>query len=367
MQPTRRRLLGLASAGLASLAGCAGLVGGREQWTFQTGQNVEGPRHPRIKGGPVVGSGTVYLGSLDWRVYALDAATGDERWRFEADGPVWTPPTLDDRTLLVTSHSRNVVYALSATDGELQWKTPLADQGLVTTPPRVADGRVFVGSDERIHALDAATGRERWQYSAEQPPLTWGTPLAVDDRLFITSRTPSGSLYAFDAATGDLRWQFSTEKRLFGSPAFGSGTVYLGTDAGTVYAVDATEGTERWRGDAASRIRRVTPVVRQGRVYVATDAGVTVLDAESGERLRRFETDGPVRATPVLRDGVLVVGDHGVSEDDEYTARLYAFDVESGERRWTHEFDAAIEASPAVTEEMVYVGDLSGALHALSR
>jgi len=36
-----------------------------------------------------VDGGTVYVGSLDNNMYALDASNGEMRWRFKADDWVW--------------------------------------------------------------------------------------------------------------------------------------------------------------------------------------------------------------------------------------------------------------------------------------
>ena len=50
-------------------------------------------------GSPVVSSGTVYAASLDHKVYAIDAATGEAKWQhpFEAGAPVRSSPVLDSR------------------------------------------------------------------------------------------------------------------------------------------------------------------------------------------------------------------------------------------------------------------------------
>ncbi len=72
----------------------------------------------------------VYFGSsVDNKVYALDAATGEERWSFFTGGPVRLAPTLwrdpasrepKDRVLFGSDDS--FVYCLKAADGQLIWK-----------------------------------------------------------------------------------------------------------------------------------------------------------------------------------------------------------------------------------------------------
>ena len=52
---------------------------------------------------PVVADGTVWFGSGDGHVYALDAATGALRWKFATGGVVHASPALADGTLYVGS------------------------------------------------------------------------------------------------------------------------------------------------------------------------------------------------------------------------------------------------------------------------
>ena len=55
--------------------------------------------------------GTVFVGSSDDSVYALDAATGDQQWAFETGSGVFSSPTVVDGTVFVGSSDDNV-YAL---------------------------------------------------------------------------------------------------------------------------------------------------------------------------------------------------------------------------------------------------------------
>jgi eukaryotic-like serine/threonine-protein kinase len=95
-------------AGVYDAAGVAELHG--VKWTFRTGAAVIST--------PAVANGTVYVGSSDHNLYALDAASGALRWQF-------------------------------------------ATGGRVTSSPAVAAGPVYFGSfDSNLYALDAASGRQ---------------------------------------------------------------------------------------------------------------------------------------------------------------------------------------------------------------
>ncbi|MFC2075922.1 PQQ-binding-like beta-propeller repeat protein [candidate division KSB1 bacterium] len=70
----------------------------------------------------VIADGTIYFGSsADGRIYALDAASGRQRWAFYTGGPVRFAPALwRDRVLAVSDDG--CLYCLSAKDGRLLWK-----------------------------------------------------------------------------------------------------------------------------------------------------------------------------------------------------------------------------------------------------
>jgi outer membrane protein assembly factor BamB len=108
---------------------------------------------------PAVVDGTVFVGSADENVYALDAATGTRQWAFETDDTVFSSPAVVDGTVFVGSLDGNV-YALDAATGTRQWA--FETDGSVYSSPAVVDGTVFVGSGQNVYALGGdATGAER--------------------------------------------------------------------------------------------------------------------------------------------------------------------------------------------------------------
>ncbi|MHC3437163.1 outer membrane protein assembly factor BamB family protein [Natrialbaceae archaeon A-gly3] len=69
---------------------------GDVKWTFAAGG--------AIHSSPTVVDGSVYVGSRDNQVYALDAATGNREWTHETGGPVGhSSPTVAGGTVFVGS------------------------------------------------------------------------------------------------------------------------------------------------------------------------------------------------------------------------------------------------------------------------
>ena len=69
-----------------------------------------------------VAGGVVYFGSsADHKVYAVDLSTGRARWSFLTGGPVRFSPTIADGRVFVGSDD-GWLYCLSASDGKLLWR-----------------------------------------------------------------------------------------------------------------------------------------------------------------------------------------------------------------------------------------------------
>ncbi|MFJ9597985.1 PQQ-binding-like beta-propeller repeat protein, partial [Streptomyces virginiae] len=117
----------------------------RHPWTYTTGG--------KAWSSPAVVDGTLYIGSHDKKVYALDAATGTPRWTHTTGGWVDSSPAVVDGTVYIGSSDKKV-YALDAATGTPRWTHTTG--GWVDSSPAVVDGTVYIGSsDKKVYALDA--------------------------------------------------------------------------------------------------------------------------------------------------------------------------------------------------------------------
>jgi outer membrane protein assembly factor BamB len=318
-----------------------------------------------IASSPAVAGGTVYIGSSDGNVYALDAVTGHLRWSHGV-GPVhFSSPAVAGDTVYIGSTDHKV-YALDAATGRPRWAHTTG--GVVDSSPAVAGGTVYIGSaDNNVYALDAATGHLRWAYPTGDP--VHSSAAVAGRTVYIGSA--DGNVYALNAGTGHLRWAYPTGGKVFSTPAVAGGTVYIGSTDGSVYALDAATGHLRWAHALGGGIGSSpawagwtfyigsSPAVAGGTVYIGSaDHKVYALDAATGHLRWAHTTEGVVDSSPAVAGGTVYIG----SNDNN----VYALDAATGHLRWAYPTGGKVFSSPAVAGGTVYIGSFDGRVHALA-
>ncbi|MCZ6855676.1 MAG: PQQ-binding-like beta-propeller repeat protein, partial [Gammaproteobacteria bacterium] len=136
---------------------------------------------------PLVVDGVMYFTSAWSIAYALDAASGEEIWRFDPD----VPP----------GHARRSCC------------------GVISRGLAVYQGRVYLATlDGRLLALDAATGNPVWEVDTivdhERNYSITGAPRAAAGKIYIGNGGAEfgvrGYVTAYDAETGEQAWRFYT-------------------------------------------------------------------------------------------------------------------------------------------------------------
>ncbi len=222
----------------------------------------------------------VMVGSSDGGVYTFEVSfelsfKGEEDasirqlHRFETGGKVWSAPAVSDGVAYFGSLDHKV-YALSAASGEALWE--FETDGAVVAAPVVAAGRVYVGSfDSVFYALNAATGVEEWRFTGASG-WYWGAAVVGQGMVFAPSL--DGSLYALELGTGNLQWVLQTDGRIVGAPALTSDLLVVGSEDGRVRIASLGDGDLEGACTIESRIR--TPLVTDGESVYLGARGNTI-------------------------------------------------------------------------------------------
>ncbi len=237
----------------------------KQAWSFDTGEKGG------LQDNPLVVGRTLYAYTPTQKIVALDAATGEQKWKFDS-GVGGSQPT------------RGMAY----------WSNGKR-------------GRIFAGVMNYLYCLDAETGqpvpgfgeggrvdlRKELRGDYEQQSIVLTTPGVIyKDMIIVGGRNPEthpappGDIRAFDVRTGKLRWSFHTIPHP-GEPGYETWPAEAWKTAGAA---------NNWAGMAVDAER--------GIVYAPT--GSAVFDFYGGDR----------------------VG------NDLYADTLLALDANTGKRLW---------------------------------
>jgi outer membrane protein assembly factor BamB len=314
--------------------------------TSQIGSGVrrEG-NHPRlVQGGNAAAAGERELGASRkseagdektfFLVESFSRADGSRLWqhRIEAQGAL--PGVHDKHNLASPSPVTDgqMVYAWFGTgqlvaldmNGKQVWSRHLGQEispfeviwGHSSSPTLYEDLLILLCDHEPVSyllAVDKRTGKERWRADRGKGKMSYSTPLVVN--------TPSGPelivnsserVDAYDPRTGTHLWFTGGTNRFpIPMPVFHDGLIYMsrGYRSGPYMAVrpggrgDVSKSHVVW--ETATGAPYISSLVfNAGLIYMATDVGaITVVDAETGQRVFQQRIDGIFSASPVAGDG----------------------------------------------------------------
>ncbi len=274
---------------------------GALKWSFATLSYVESS--------PAIGTdGTIYVGGDDANVYALNGSTGALKWSYTTGSFIDSSPAIGpDGTVYVGSTDGNV-YALNGATGAVIWT--FATQGSVESSPAVgSDGTVYIGSDDgNLYAIAGATGVQSWSYNiglaVYNPPS-----IGPDGTVFVGE----DQVYAFNPTSGNLLWSAALTDDITGPISISANeTLYVATADGIIHAINGTNQVATWIYQGPSGLYEAAPVIgADGTVYVASDGGViTALNGATGNVYwTTSENSDSFGATPAIgSDGTLYIG-----------------------------------------------------------
>ena len=211
---------------------------GRELWRFQLGA---------AESSPVVVGGTLYVGSRDNKLYAINARSGKLRWSFTAGGEIKGGVAYAAHKVFFGAYDGNV-YALDARTGKLIWKAGaessiVRGRGRFYANPAIAYGRVFIGATDGVeYAFGVGTGALLWARATGA--YVYGSAAIWNGTVYVGSY--DHRFYALDAATGEVRWSFSANGPISGSATVMDGIVYFSTLRNRTFGLDAKTGKQVW-------------------------------------------------------------------------------------------------------------------------
>ena len=230
---------------------------------------------------------------------------------------------------------------------------PVGDLLMVATSNGQNEGHTRVPSPRApsLIAVDKHSGEVVWRAigpGAQVLHGQWSSPVAanVNGRMQVLFGGGDGWLRAYDAASGREVWRFDgnpkdarwlprpgvlSRSSIIASPVFADGRVFIAM------------GQDPTHGNGPSLIHAISPN-GQG-------------DVTESRLLWTSREVGRVVGTPIVKDGLLYVGDLG--------GTVHCLDAATGAHVWKHETNEAIWGCLLLAGDRLYVGNVEGSMTVL--
>ena len=230
---------------------------------------------------------------------------------------------------------------------------PVGDLLMVSTSNGQNEGHTRVPTPRApsLIAVDKHSGQVVWRAIGPGGQVLhgqWSSPVAanVNGRMQVLFGGGDGWLRAYDAASGHEVWRFDgnpkdarwlprpgvlSRSSIIASPVFADGRIFIAM------------GQDPLHGNGPSLIHAISPN-GQG-------------DVTKSRALWTSREVGRVVGTPIVKDGLLYVGDVG--------GTIHCLDAATGAHLWKHETNEAIWGCLLLAGDRLYVGNVEGGMTVL--
>ena len=329
-----------------------------------------------IKGTPTLdpdGFPLVYSGSRDdlLRVIAIDRpGQAEVLWTLDSEAVppnLWnddwdsSPIVLGDYLVTGSESSRFWVIKLNRSYDRVTKQVQVAPEVVFTTPVWDQEALTANGDDRASVESSVAVYRDT-AYFGTSAGLIWGFDLSA----LRTGGAPVQTFRFYTAGDNDPTPVIDDTGMLYIAGEFDR-DLPRAREVGQLTKVDPSNAVNPivWTFSETTRVGGGiygTPAIVGSSVLVTSDGGrVIALDRATGAMKWEMRLPGPLWASPVVVDDVLLVGD--------CDGFFHAFDVSNPDvvppKLWTIELGSCIEATPAVWDGRIYLGTRGGHLFVL--
>ncbi|MFP6583344.1 MAG: PQQ-binding-like beta-propeller repeat protein [Candidatus Hydrogenedentota bacterium] len=286
---------------------------GNELWSdhyFQEPYHDGRPRVERFDAPISAFESTVLMGAMRGLVYALDAATGEQKWIYDIGGPVLGTANFHDPTdapgderIFIIEQGEGVLHSIALATGEGVWKTPGVER--CDGSPSIKGNAIIYGScAAALHVFSAKDGSLVKDILFDEDSQVAGGAAIVGDSAYVG--THSGRLFHASLNAGEVIWvNEDSLDEIFETPAVNRDYVVFSSYDGSVYALNRDTGKLIWSFETDGT--PTSPVIAGDKVVITTDGILVLLRLATGEEIWSIEISDET-SSPAIINGMIVVG-----------------------------------------------------------
>jgi outer membrane protein assembly factor BamB len=334
---------------------------------------------------PVIDEGAevprVIVGTEAGELISVDLVTGETVWKRSFKGRISSRPVLFRRAVFV-SGADGQLRAFHADTGEDVWTVRLGSEPAAA--PVIVGERLFVqNSLDAMLVLNVFTGEEQWRcdrYEDGGRPQTvtvFGhtrpTPvlLPVADRgqasTVVLVGGSDGSVSAYNANPDDAECETVWTRNLGrkgrdfpdvdAGPVVLDGVIYTASYNGGLYALRLGDGQVVWQRAKLVGVHGIA--ADADRLYLAARGRIAAVDKKTGATIWKRTIDGGIPTRPVVRNGVLWIGQSG--------GAMVRYEASSGAVLQQFDPGTGFSSGPQVGNRLALLFSNGGVLYLLGR
>jgi outer membrane protein assembly factor BamB len=269
-----------------------------------------------LTAGVEAGEGIVVIGNRKGELFALDQATGSQKWSAKLSGAILSPSLIQSGRVITIAND-GTVFAHDAVTGQQVWayKLPNVQFSLrgQPAPVRLDERTVVVASaNAYVYALDVISGVPRFQRRVavsdgrsdiQRLIDVVGDPVVAGQYLVTTSF--QGQVTTTDLATQRVVW--SEDASSTNSAEVSGDKVFVSTADGKLNAYNLATGELLWQNEELLNRQLSNPVMLgQNLVVGDLDGVIHLIDPNTGKLIGRAKTSGEVRSLRVIDNQLYV-------------------------------------------------------------
>ena len=235
------------------------LSDGKEKWKYTTEGQISGPANWWKSGNSI----RIIVGSYDYYLHCVDAATGQNIWKYESDNFINGAAACVDGTAIFGGCD-GFLHVVDIATGKASVKINVSTYVPGSAP--TAEGLSYVGDyDGGFSCVSIPEKKVIWRYLNDKVQLPFVASAAISgDRVITGSRDKN--VYCFNKSDGKLIWKFNTGEKVDASPLICQEKILVANMRGDLILLKISDGTPLWTYEAGCPIFG-NPFISGSRIY----------------------------------------------------------------------------------------------------